>query len=233
MKTKSYSLIAGDLAAVFSMYAAPTFALGNESFGSVDTDAFATSYRQNLAKEAIANNTSNAEKAANIKARSSSDCTQLKTSAAQATQMHVDNNMPPDPTKVIEKTTCYVSVSKTKIPSTGFGFADAIIDSLVNMSDNGCPQNQNSWASISNAAKTGNIQGLSNMSALQNQGFVQQPALQTTGQSSAQAIQDQAIQRQAGGNAGGYIAGSPSGSQQSGQNQSPAQKIWGSVLNAF
>ena len=194
---------------------------------STDISMYAESYRKELATDAIANSTSNAVQSATTSARSSKSCTDLKASAKAAAEQSVRNHLPPDPTKVIEKSTCFVSVAKIKIPATGYGFADAIVSGLLGMMENGCANSTNSWTAIVNAANVGNISGLSNMQVLQaiqsgNTSQIVTAAAQQSGNTNVQAVVRNVPTQEL-----------INAATQSSGGQSPAQQIVNSLLNSF
>lgn len=66
-------------------------------------------------------------------ARSSQDCTDIANEAKNSANAVVTRNQPPDPTKVVQNTTCFVDIATVQIPviMTGMSFIDSIINSQV------------------------------------------------------------------------------------------------------
>lgn len=62
-------------------------------------------------------------------ARASGECSDIDTTARNAAAARISRLSPPDPTKIIQNTTCFVDVATVQIPVilTGIGFIDAII----------------------------------------------------------------------------------------------------------
>lgn len=148
-------------ATVGAAIASAGLCMSASAFASTDDDAFAAAYRQELAQKAIANSKTNFEVQSTTQARQNDNCNKLKVVKTNAIQRSVQMHMPSDPTKVVENTTCFQNVLATKIPSTGFGFADQIISSLLSQyAGGGCTKTTNQWSGMVGSVQSGNYQQL-------------------------------------------------------------------------
>lgn len=123
-------------------------------------------------------------------ARTSAECAAVQAEAQRSAEAKVIRNTPPDPTKVIQNTTCYVDVATVQIPVilTGIPFIDTIIQQYLQRFLTGqCNRSLNFFGTLQNTALAqlrsggGSLvlnyaqTGLPNLGALQNAGAANIP----------------------------------------------------------
>ena len=132
--------------------------------GTPEADAaYARRMRIAYAQDAVANSTATAEASMRQKALSNANCREIVTSADTAKKFYVARHMPPDPTKVIRSSTCFVDVLKIKIPRTGSAILDGLVGKLTDLASGPvCSATSDYWGKIATAAARGDVRGLTN-----------------------------------------------------------------------
>lgn len=107
-----------------------------------------------LMKKAFAQSSSTSPYAANAAAinslaASDADCAALGNAGVAQAQASVRASMPPDPTTVIQNTTCFLDVMSIKIPTTGFGILDFLIGTLNSfLKTTACKASSSYWNNL-------------------------------------------------------------------------------------
>lgn len=89
--------------------------------------------------------------ASDTAAKASQQCADIAQSATDAAKAYIDRNRPPDPTSIIQNTTCHVDISTVKIPviMTGLPFLDGLVSNYIQKYLNGaCTKGQNFLADL-------------------------------------------------------------------------------------
>ena len=125
---KSFKAVLTSVAIAVSAFSAPAHADTAKDTAVLLFKAALITEMQRAAEEYAAKQ---AEKEA--AANSSADCQAIDQAGVDAAKASLERNQPPDPTKIIQNTTCFVDVSKVKIPITitGMGFIQPIINALL------------------------------------------------------------------------------------------------------
>lgn len=86
--------------------------------GSAQTSNFDSALKQNEADQ---------------QAKDEQTCTDIEEAAKQAAERKIMRNAPPDPSKIIQNTSCFLDLATVKIPviMTGMGFIDSIIQQAI------------------------------------------------------------------------------------------------------
>lgn len=125
--------------------------------------AFVNSMKTVYKNTASSSGAAAATSSMNSEAMSDPLCTQLVESKRTAAQEFVKNKLPPDPTTAIQNSSCFLDVMDIKIPTTGFGFLDALIGALTPfLQSTACNKTANFWGDIKGKMNTGDFGGLTN-----------------------------------------------------------------------
>lgn len=90
-------------------------------------------------------------------------CDDLNASSKEHSDAYVQRHMAPSPVSIIKNTTCFIDIFSIPIPSTGFGFVDALVGQVVGFIKNAvCKSTGSFWGQITSAAMSGNVSGLIN-----------------------------------------------------------------------
>jgi uncharacterized protein (UPF0147 family) len=85
----------------------------------------------------------------NQQAATSADCQQMAEAATNAAETYASQTVPPDPTEVIQNSTCYVDIAQIQIPVTGLWILDTIFSALTQFMRNAsCNQTTNYWSRV-------------------------------------------------------------------------------------
>lgn len=115
----------------------------------------------------------------NSQAQSDPACAAISTAGINAAQQFVKTAMPPNPTSMIQGSTCFLDIMAIKIPTTGIGFIDGLIASVVKFAmDKACALTNNFWADMMAKVNLGNFQVLlsGNPLSFMKSGALQAPA---------------------------------------------------------
>lgn len=72
-------------------------------------------------------------------------CKQLFESKEKSEKDFVKNKLPPDPSKVIENSTCFIDVMDIAIPTTGSGFLDTVVGAITPFLKSSACKKQAEW----------------------------------------------------------------------------------------
>lgn len=99
----------------------------------------------------------------NAMAASSPDCDNLMKAKKQAAENHIKNKIPPDPTKTIQNSTCFIDVMNIQIPMSGIGFLDSVVSFLgPYVQNSACNATAGWWNEMKTKAASGNYVDLVN-----------------------------------------------------------------------
>jgi hypothetical protein len=137
--------------------------------------AYARAMRIEYAKDGLANSTAKAESAMRQQSAQSANCGVIVQAATTARQEYVVRHMAPDPTKVIQGSTCFIDVMKIKIPKSGYAAVDKLVSSLADhVAKSQCVSTSSYWDKIAKAAKSGNIDQLKSTAITAGSQYVKQ-----------------------------------------------------------
>jgi hypothetical protein len=151
--------------------AVTTLCLAVAAFSSVGAHAQSVSAQQQFinSMKSVYKNTSTASGTAaaqqqmNSGAQSDPLCNNLNTAKQNAAAGYVENKLPPDPTTVIQNSSCFLDVMDIKIPTTGFGFLDSFMGNLTPMlQSTACNKSTAFWNTTKNKMTSGQYGGLTN-----------------------------------------------------------------------
>ena len=126
---------------------------------------FVRSLKAAYAAQSSSSGTAAARAELNSGAQSSPDCQALMTAKQNAASNHVRNKLPPDPTTVIQNTTCFLDVMEIQIPTTGIGFLDAVVGAVTPfLQSTACDSMTSWWGDMQSKMSSGNFQTLMNQS---------------------------------------------------------------------
>lgn len=115
--------------------------------------------------EASAGTTKSATDSINKSSTSSVECKELNDAKAKAAEQYIMNKLPPDPTTVIAKSTCFLDVMDITIPTSGTGFLGSIMGFLSPFVSRStiCDNTKVFWDDIKSNVTSGKTGDLLNM----------------------------------------------------------------------
>lgn len=164
-KSLARSLLAAALAAAFAA-GAHTSALAqassaNATGGTSGTLAWAQALKGVYKTEAASSTSAANNQTMNKDAMSDPLCKQLIDARTKAAQDFMKNRIPPDPSKVIENSTCFIDVMDIAIPTSGYGFLDAVVGAISPfLKSSACNKQAGWWNDTQSKMASGQFAGL-------------------------------------------------------------------------
>lgn len=123
--------------------------------------AFINAMKAAYASTAQASGSGAAAQSINLQAQGDPACAKIDQARKTAAQVFVRNKLPPDPTSVIQNSTCFLDVMDIRIPTSGFGALDFLINQMGGyLQTSACSNARNFWNQMVTNVTSGNVSGL-------------------------------------------------------------------------